>query len=766
MDTLSEALISEGLINETSLLELKKKSRGRSFVLGMLDSQNMDEDKLVKIFCEKFRFKKAELSDIPHDVIDKFSKDNILKYMCIPFGWEGRSLKLAMVDPMDFNAVQAFSFITGNNPIPYVTSRSELLNAVNTCFEISSDLEKVLDSILPENEDDIQVVDIMTPGGSPDNEFNLTNVFQTGNRNELVNESNLLAPAIKLVNILIKEAVRYDASDIHIEPGQKNVTVRFRIDGVLKTQTHIPKWLNSAVVSRIKIMSKLDISNRKTPQDGGVKLKIGDKPVDLRISVLPTHLGEKVVIRILRPTEGVKSLVSLLGEDDFSKLKKHIEKPQGLILLTGPTGSGKTTTLHGILKYIYSEGTNIITVEDPVEYEIEGITQVQVNEKAGLTFASTLRSILRQDPNVVMVGEIRDLETAEIALRASMTGHLVLSTLHTTGTASTITRLFDLGVDAALVASSLVCVVAQRLVRVNCEHCISEYTPDKAVLSTLPGIKKDIRFLKGTGCDECNNTGFKGRIAILEIMEISPEVRKFIAGRGPAGELRTLAQQNGMRTLYESALENVYKGITTVEEVMRVISADDKTTTDIIINDEICPNCSRTFMGDECPYCGELEINRCKGCSKKTEDGWNFCPYCGKAADKTKLPLITEKTKALIVDDEPGILKMVELSLKPLELEVHTAQNGKEALEKANTINPNIIITDINMPVMDGYALIKELRSRVNTMFVPIVVLSSRDTAEDKLKGFSYGTDDYITKPFDYAELQARVKRLLQRAYD
>jgi len=507
MDTLSEFLISEGIINEASLQAIKKKTSGRSFILDMIDSQNLNEDKLLNIFCEKFRFKKAELSDIPHDVLSKFSKDNILKYMCIPFGFEGKNLKLAMVDPMDFNALQAVSFITGYNSIPYVTSRSELLNAVNTCFETSSDLTKVLDNVLSGNEDNIEVLDANAIGGPADSDSNMGKIFQSGNRGELANESDLLAPAIKLVNILIKEALKYDASDIHIEPGQKNVTVRFRIDGVLKTQTHIPKWLNSAIVSRIKIMSQLDISNRKTPQDGGVKLKIGDKPVDLRISVLPTHLGEKVVIRILRSAEGVKSLSSQLGNEDFLKLKKHIDKPQGLILLTGPTGSGKTTTLHGILKHIYSEETNIITVEDPVEYEIEGITQ----EKAGLTFANTLRSILRQDPNVVMVGEIRDLETAEIALRASMTGHLVLSTLHTTGTAATITRLFDLGVEPTLVASSLLCIVAQRLVRINCEHCLTEYKPDESVLSALPDIRDDIRFMRGTGCDKCSNTGYKGR---------------------------------------------------------------------------------------------------------------------------------------------------------------------------------------------------------------------------------------------------------------
>jgi len=777
MDPLSEVLISEGIVSGDVLLDIKRRTKGQNFIHELYNTASFNEDELCRIFTTRYRFRKADLSDIPPEILTKFSKDNVYKYLCMPFGWEGRSLKVAMLDPLDLNAIQAISFTTGFAAVPYVTTKTELMAAVNTYYEMNFALAKVLDGVVAVKDSSGDIVEIVE--AEKEAEKNIDELFQTGKREELSSENDLLAPAIKLVNILIRDAVEGNASDIHIEPGQKLVTVRFRIDGVLKTQTQIPKWMHSAIVSRIKIMSKLDISNRKTPQDGGVKLRVGDKPLDLRVSVLPTHLGEKVVIRVLRPSEGFHSLQSLLNAGDYARLKKYITKPQGLILVTGPTGSGKTTTLHSILKEVYSEGTNIITVEDPVEYELEGITQVQVSEKAGLTFANTLRSILRQDPDIVMVGEIRDLETAEIALRASMTGHLVLSTLHTMGTAATVMRLFDIGVEATLVASSLLCIVAQRLVRVNCRHCIGQYTPEKTLLATLPEVKTGARFMKGAGCDKCNNTGYQGRTTVLEIMEITPEVRKMIAVSGTAGALRELSRKEGMRTLFEAAMEQVYAGTTTVEEVLRVIAAEERTTpapdkkeaeaapAAVPVPELVCPNCARSYMEDECPYCGKTSEELCNGCGSGLESHWQFCPVCGKSRGLAKvLPKVAEKAKVLIVDDEPGILKMVELSLKPLDLEVHTAQNGREGLDKARALNPHLVITDINMPVMDGYALIRELRSRVNTMFIPIVILSSRDTAEDRLKGFTYGTDDYITKPFDYTELQARVKRLMKRTYE
>lgn len=750
MDTVGQALVSEGIIKEDVLTEIKKKAKGRSFIIEMLESMNIDEERLAGIFVERFKVKRANLLDIMPESLDRFNEKHAQKYMSMPFSVESKRLNVAMVDPFDFTSIHEIEFIKGMRVIPHVSTRSEILNAINVCYKISSDINSVLE--VASAEESLELVE-------GDKDTDIIGVFQTGKRMDLTAETAISAPVIKLVNLIIKEAMQSHSSDIHIEPFQNTVNIRLRIDGVLTTYTQVPRWMHSAIVSRIKIMSKLDISNRKTPQDGSIKLKFGNRLLDLRISTLPSHVGEKVVIRLLNPDEGKVRLESIgLNDEELGKIRHMIKKPQGIILVTGPTGSGKTTTLHGMLRGMYAEGTNIITIEDPVEYELEGITQVQVQEKAGLTFANTLRSILRQDPDIVMVGEIRDHETAEIAMRASMTGHLVLSTLHTMGTAATIMRLYDIGVEPYLISSSILSIIAQRLVRVNCEHCISEYKPDAELLKNFPNINMNAGFLKGKGCNRCNNTGYKGRIAIFEIMEITPSLRKAIADKTASGELYKLARQEGMRLLYDSAMEKVHKGITSLEEVLRVVTVKD------IIQNE-CPVCGRIYTDKECPFCGITEAEICKTCGNAFEVDWKFCPLCGKAKDAAKLPELPAVPRVLIVDDEVGILKMVELALKPLNLEIYIAQNGKEAMERIAMVSPNLVITDINMPVMDGFELIKELRQKVNTMFIPIIILSSRDTAEDKLKGFTFGSDDYITKPFDYTELQARVKRLLQRTY-
>jgi type IV pilus assembly protein PilB len=751
MDALSEMLVSQGVITEEKLAGVKSKAKGGSFIAEMYNAVDVDEAKVVDIFEKGFKFPKADLSGIMPEALGNFSKDHVLKYMCIPFEREGRRTKLAMLDPLDMSSIQAFSFVTGHSAVPHVTSKTELFQAIRKCFDMSQDLAVVLDKVSPEIEGEVEL--IQEPADK-----NIDELFQMGKRQELLDDS-VLAPAIKLVNLVIKDAMQCRASDIHIEPGQNVVNVRMRIDGVLKSHLQVPKWIHAAVASRIKIMSKLDISNRKTPQDGAIKLKIGDSQLDLRVSTLPTHLGEKVVIRLLKPGESAIALTSTgIDREDLAKIRRAISKPQGMILVTGPTGSGKTTTLHSMLKEMLSEKTNIVTVEDPVEYELQGITQVHVHEKAGLTFANALRSILRQDPDVVMVGEIRDLETADVAFRASMTGHLVLSTLHTNGTAATITRLFDIGVEPYLISSALHCIMAQRLVRVICPHCAGEYTPDGHMLNGLPGINKNAKFRKGKGCDKCSMTGYNGRIALFEIMELSPELRKHISARAAVREIMETAKREGMRTLYAAALDKVYQGVTTIEEVLRVITVEEKAGT-------VCTNCGRTFTEEECPYCGETGEMVCAKCGGEVEEAWNYCPACGKAKERAALPAPSERLRAVVVDDEAGILKMVEIALKALNLEIHTAQNGKEALEKTLEVAPHLVITDINMPVMDGFELVRELRSKVSTMFIPVVILSSRDAAEDKLKGFTYGSDDYITKPFDYSELQARVRRLLERTY-
>ncbi|WP_457644423.1 GspE/PulE family protein [Persephonella sp.] len=383
------------------------------------------------------------------------------------------------------------------------------------------------------------------------------------------------APVIQMLNSLFLKAVRSDASDIHFEPFSDRVVVRFRLDGVLHEVSTIPLNVYPQVVSRIKIISKLNVAEKRLPQDGRIKVKIGEKKLDMRVSTLPTVFGERVVIRLLDRSDTLLTLEELGFEpDDLKKYERIIRKPHGLVLVTGPTGSGKSTTLYASLLKLKTPRKNIITIEDPVEYQIDGISQIQVNPKIDLTFANGLRSILRQDPDIVMVGEIRDLETAEIAIHASMTGHLVLSTLHTNDAPSAVARLVDMGVEPFLVASSLEGVIAQRLVRKICESCKNAYIPrDDEIEEINRYLGKELKIdklYKGEGCENCLGTGFKGRIAIYEIMEIDEEMRVVISKQPESMAVREKALEKGMRTLVQDGLFKVINGITTVEEVLQV----------------------------------------------------------------------------------------------------------------------------------------------------------------------------------------------------
>ncbi|SNZ06453.1 general secretion pathway protein E [Persephonella hydrogeniphila] len=382
------------------------------------------------------------------------------------------------------------------------------------------------------------------------------------------------APVVQMLNSLFLRAIRSGASDIHFEPFSDKVVVRFRLDGVLHEVSNISLQMYPQVVSRIKVISKLNVAEKRLPQDGRIKVKIGNKKIDMRVSTLPTVFGERVVIRLLDRSDRLLTLEELgFSEEDLKKFERIIEKPYGLILITGPTGSGKTTTLYASLLKLKTPRKNIITIEDPVEYQIDGISQIQVNPKIDLTFANGLRSILRQDPDIVMVGEIRDRETAEIAVHASLTGHLVLSTLHTNDAPSAVARLVDMGVEPFLVSSSLEGIVAQRLVRKICENCKESYTPsDKELTEIKKYINVDkLRFLyRGKGCEECLGTGYKGRTAIYEIMEITEDIRSTISKNPESSDLRDKAMSRGMKTLIQDGMEKVIKGITTVEEVLQV----------------------------------------------------------------------------------------------------------------------------------------------------------------------------------------------------
>ncbi|MEO8604225.1 MAG: ATPase, T2SS/T4P/T4SS family, partial [bacterium] len=592
-------------------------------------------------------------------------------------------------------------------------------------------------------------------------------------------DRSMLPPVVKLLNLVLLDGIRRQASDIHIEAANAEVRVRYRIDGMLQDAFQFPKWVLEPLVTRCKVLAKLDITERQRPQDGRIRVEHREWTVDLRVSSLPTQFGEKITLRILNTASTPGSLEHLgLCERDLRVLRQAIGRPQGLILVTGPTGSGKTTSLYSMLGEMISSTRNIVTIENPIEYHIAGVNQVQVNERRGLTFASTLRSILRQDPDVILIGEIRDQETAVIAVQAAQTGHLVLSTLHTNDSVATITRLFDLGIEPHVLAPSLNLIIAQRLVRRICERCAEPYTPEPAVLRAMH-LPLTTELRRGVGCQTCNEVGYHKRAAVLEVMGISAGLARLIESRASESAVRQQAIDDGMIPLARSAQRAVLDGVTTPDEVLRAI--------DVVAAEPHCPACDRLI--DErfavCPHCTTPLRLSCVSCQKALQPGWQACPYCGAttvrvaaavaaevaappaAAAPAPKPNTMRRFEVLVVDDEPDFRRLLALHLHQsgLPLAVTLAANGAEALHLAEHHPPDLVLLDVSMPEIDGFEVCTRLRANVRTAFVPILMLTAFADAEFREHGFAVGTDDYISKPFSHTELIARVRRTLQRTY-
>jgi len=469
------------------------------------------------------------------------------KCRAVPLFKIGDSLTIAMQDPLDVAAIDEIRIKTKMGSIDPVLSTSAMIQ-----------------NVLDQNYGTLGSVKDLA------NELTQEKLDQKFKGSKGLSEISEEAPVIKLVNMIIMEAVKDKASDIHVEPEENIVRIRYRIDGILHESHEIPKHLQSVLASRIKIMAKMDIAETRNPQDGRIQLKMESKDLDLRVSSFPTVYGENIVLRILDKTSVILGLEDLgLSEKELKDFNKIIQRPNGIILVTGPTGSGKTTTLYSALSTVNSMEKNIITIEDPVEYEIPLIRQTQVNNKSGLTFAVGLRSILRQDPDIIMVGEIRDKETAEIAIQASLTGHLVFSTLHTNDAASSLTRLIDMGIEPFLISTSVIAILAQRLVRVICPNCKEKYSPSSEVLKDLK-LSEKIEFSRGKGCTKCKQTGFIGRKGIFELLLISDEIKNMVVAKTSSTDIKKKALNDGMRTLFDDGLDKVKKGITTIEEVLRV----------------------------------------------------------------------------------------------------------------------------------------------------------------------------------------------------
>ena len=567
---LGRLLVNAGLISEDQLSKALEEQKKTAEKIGsiLIKLDYIDEDTLLKFLSKQFRVPSISIEpqDADPEVVKLIPPDMANRYEVFPIRRKGRTLILGMVNPGDITAIDAIKFATGLEIEPVVIAHSKMKALLEKFYKVTKEIRSVSDVEEPEEEEFFDFEDDAD-----------VEVEEEEEEEDLSSASS--RPVIKLVNYLISNAVRRKASDIHIEPFEKVLRVRYRIDGVLQQVAEPPYSLKNAIVSRIKIMTgTMDVAERRVPQDGRIRIKVDGKPIDLRVSIIPTIYGEKVVMRILDKSSLMLDMTQLGFEpDNLQKFIEAIEKPFGLVLVTGPTGSGKSTTLYSALARLNKPEIQILTVEDPVEYNIKGINQVQVNEEIGFDFSMALRAFLRQSPNVILVGEIRDSETASIAIRAALTGHLVLSTIHTNDAPSTVNRLIDMGIEPFLVASSLNLIQAQRLMRKVCPKCKEPYEPEEKLLREAgidpEMLKGGTLYKRGKGCQLCGFTGYKGRIAITEVMPISPQLRDMILKGATSDELRETARKEGMRTLREDAIIKLKKGITTVEEVLRVTAA-------------------------------------------------------------------------------------------------------------------------------------------------------------------------------------------------
>ena len=564
---IGQLLVNNKIITEEQLfkaLESQKKEGGR-IGANLIKLGFINDERLVQFLSKQYGVPIVNLSaeQIDPSIVKFIPYEVANKYQIFPVSKNGASLTLAMADPSNMFAIDDIKFMTGYNVKPVAASESSIKETISRYYEQQSEaLQTVMDSIsdfqdegldlIHETEEDLDVSALKTA----------------------LEE----APVVKLVNVILSEAIKRGASDIHLEPYEKSLRVRYRIDGVLYDVMQPPMKLKAALSSRIKIMSELDISERRLPQDGRIKLKIKDKSVDLRVSTLPTLFGEKIVMRILDKSSLSLELTKLGFEEQALKdFHDSVVSPYGMVLVTGPTGSGKTTTLYSALSTVNKIDVNIMTAEDPVEYNLMGINQVHVREEIGLTFAAALRSFLRQDPDIIMVGEIRDFETAEISVKAALTGHLVLSTIHTNDAPSTVSRLLNMGIEPFLVSASVLLILAQRLCRKVCQQCkVEEDVPETALLEI--GFSKDeintFKCFKGKGCQACSGTGYKGRIALYEVMPVKEDIKEMILKGSSTTEIKKMAVKLGMKTLRMSGLTKIKEGLTSIEEVLRVTFGD------------------------------------------------------------------------------------------------------------------------------------------------------------------------------------------------
>ena len=560
----TEILVKRGVVGPD---QLKEAHRMQSSTVedALIKLGYADADDIAKAKAEQHGLQFVELREIeiPASVIELVPESLARENIVMPLSQGTGAIRVIMHDPMDFETIDKLRFVLNREIEVSLAPKEAIVEAINKYYGSATSETESVDSMLQDFTD--TAIDFQEETGS--GKSSITNTLEEGD-----------APVIRLMHLIIQEAVTLRASDIHIEPFAERVRIRYRIDGVLMERDNAPRRLLGAMISRIKIMGFIDIAEKRRPQDGRIKILVAGKDIDMRVSIIPTSHGQSVVMRILDRDNIKVGLPDLgFGEEDFARFRQMIKRPNGILLVTGPTGSGKTTTLYAALNELNRPDVKIITAEDPVEYYLPGVNQCEVKAKIGMTFARIIRAMLRQNPNILLVGEIRDLETAETAIQASLTGHLVFSTLHTNDAPSAITRLVDIGIQPFLVASSVLAIMAQRLVRKVCPKCKVRYEPPAHVLTGLglrPELAKKANFMKGKGCNHCNKKGYRGRMGIYELMTMTQQVREMAFKGESTLNVRKMARKQGMRTLFEDGMVKAIKGLTTIDEVLRITQKD------------------------------------------------------------------------------------------------------------------------------------------------------------------------------------------------
>jgi type II secretory ATPase GspE/PulE/Tfp pilus assembly ATPase PilB-like protein/CheY-like chemotaxis protein len=694
----------------------------------------LGDDQILGALSTRFRIPMADLGRVDPKLAQAVPEQVARRFNVVPVRQSDSFLEVATANPFDIDAEKMLAFATGHEVRMLLGSPTRIHERLDEMYRQGDVVNRLLEGI----SGDFDVKELK------DEEIEVASAEQASQR-----------PIIRLVDMMLADGVSSRASDIHVEPIEGGVAVRYRIDGVLRQVMKMPRNAGLPLISRIKIMSGLDIADRLRPQDGRARVSVNGEAVDLRISTLPASLGEKVVIRILSQRATVLTLEALgMHLDERETVKRLLSNKEGIILVTGPTGSGKTTTLYSAIRLVQSEGVNIVTVEDPVEYRLgENIVQVQVHEKAGLTFAAALRSILRQDPDVVLVGEIRDQETAQIAVQASLTGHLVLSTLHTNDAPNAVTRLVDMGMEAYKIASALRGVVAQRLMRRVCVACRLPAT-DPVAERAAPFIPAGSKLFKAVGCPECSMTGYRGRFCIVEILTMNPELEHLVGKGTPADQLTVAARAGGMLSLWGSGLRHVLAGDSTVEELLRVTDppqvmpetpaparpARPGRTSRAVSPAPPAPAPPPTPAPVSLDFMMDMEL-----------------------IDEAPPSARGIGTCILLVEDEESLRRVMKDLLEREGYTIVEARDGVQALDEVDRQAPDVIILDLNLPGLDGYGVLQQLRSRSATKHIPVVVLTAKGDEDNEVRVFELGADDFITKPFRARALSARLEAVLGR---